>query len=449
MSVDDLPLRIKPMIVASTVPSRELADAHVDPSAKFTSDDRVGQVAQIDSPDVCDRPSDIPLVLKEDPNARILSDFCALDDADRESNAHRRRQFPLGIAALTIVFLLLLLWIVNAAWNWAVQVGGTHPILGFVCGLLLIIGAALMMAMLVRETRSYLRLRHLGDLQIRFARARAGRIVTADDEKLKVDFRSFVEKLKANGTISDDVKRSALTLLADARNPGEWVAGACSDLLSTMDVKVKSLIEREARLVGVSTALSPSGPLDTAIALWRNSRLVFQIAAIYGVRPHGYQSFRLLRRVVFNTVVAGLSQEAMQMLYAAYGPAAVEAASRGFRSIFDLIYRGGMMWATVEPVSGGLLAAGGAFGKGASDFAGAAAAQVTGPLLQGLLNSILTIRVGLVAQNECRLLAMTDDERRIESASIISTLLGFFLSVRRGTGTLASSTQDNRDEVSK
>ena len=66
---------------------------------------------------------------------------------------------------------------------------------------------------------------------------------------------------------------------------------------------------------GISTALSPSGRLDALIVFWRNIRLIMRIAETYGVRPGPYGSYRLVSRVVANMVLAGLSQEVMQLFY--------------------------------------------------------------------------------------------------------------------------------------
>jgi hypothetical protein len=49
------------------------------------------------------------------------------------------------------------------------------------------------------------------------------------------------------------------------------------------------------------------------------------------------------------------------------------------------------------------------------------------------LNAILTIRIGLAAQKECRLVSLRPEERRTLSAGIVSALLGFFLHVRQSS----------------
>jgi putative membrane protein len=415
---DDIPLVIRPIQAAAVValPHPEWQTQH-DPKAAPEERELIN-VSRIESagpasvpengsmsviaPDastaseqiVTDRPEeaadgakladDIPLVLSAPASTRRPDDISV---ASRRSvpkhatPAQKTRAFA-RLAILLAATALLALWLVQSLLSWVGQFASIHPTLGYGAYGLLGILAGTILILLIGQYRTYRQLDLLGDMQERLERARALRVSKVDDDKLRRDFQTRLDKLQAMGLISSEIRRSVLTVVVDMQEPGAWVEAASSRLLHDMDERVKEVIEREARLVGVSTALSPSGPLDTAIVLWRNARLVLRIAEIYGVRPGGYGSYRLLRRVVTNMVVAGLSQEAMQMLYAAYGPAAVEAASRGFRVLFDCLSKAGMALMAIEPITGGLVTVGGAIGKGASDLAGTAAAQITGPLLQ-------------------------------------------------------------------
>ena len=385
---------------------------------------------------------EIPFLLSPTTPVRLIDnvpadtiDSAPTDCIGREQGhflaAKRPAPSYIGWTAVLITLALLVIWMVQGFLNWAGQFTNTHPTLGTIVHGLLGILAIIVVVWVGRQYRAYRRLDLLGDFQMRLECARDLHVTRNDDIKLRHDFQARLEKLQATRLIAPMLRESVLTVMASRSEPGEWVGAASSRLLRDMDERVKAIIEQEARRVGVMTALSPSGPLDTGIVLWRNARLALRIAEIYAVRPGGYGNYRLLRRVVTNMATAGLSQEVMQMLYAAYGPAAVEAASKGFRSFFDVVGKGGMLLATVEPLTGSLLAASGAVGKGVSDFAGTAAAQITGPLLQGVLNAILTIRIGLAAQNECRLVSLRPEERRALSAGIVSSMLGFFLNVRR------------------
>jgi hypothetical protein len=212
-------------------------------------------------------------------------------------------------------------------------------------------------------------------------------------------------------------------------------------LLEPADREVKILIEQEARRVAILTALSPSGRLDAALMLWRHGRLVLRIAELYGVRPGACGCVRLLGRVVLNMAAAEVSQELIDLLRAAYAPGAIKAATDGIKGGFEWVSRAGVSMAAIEPISGGLLALFGWAGKGAAGLAGTAAEMAAGPLLQGLLTAILTVRIGLAAQDECRLIGMSTEERRAMGAGTFSAVLGF---LRSALGLGGSSKKGSR-----
>lgn len=377
--------------------------------------------------------SDVPpLVVSPSGEVRLIEDASPAVQALPPGGRAWSFRSAVWILLLIAALVLMSLWLAREVVNWANALAGFHPVLSVVLYLtvasLLILGLGLTWG----QRRAYMRLAHLGDLRERLEQARRLQVSKAEDEKLRREFADRVESLAATRGITAEVRRFVLESMQDRPAPGAWVDRASSWLLRDLDERVKQLIETEARVVGVTTALSPSGPLDALLIVWRNGNLILRIAEIYGVRPGGYGNYRLFRRVVTNMVLAALSQEAMQMLYAAYGPAAVQAATQGLRGVVGAISTAGSTMAP-DPVTKGLFVAGGALGKGAADMVGEAAAQITGPLLQGVLNAILTIRIGMAAQNECRIVALSSEERRTQSAGIVSALLGFFASVRRSS----------------
>lgn len=387
--------------------------------------------------------SDVPpLVLSPSGNVRLIEEASPAAPALSPSGG-RVRSFTsvIWILLLMAAIVLMSLWLAREVVIWANALAGFHPILGVVLystvASLLLFGTVLAWS----QCRAYMSLAHLGNLRARFEQARCLQVSKVEDEKLRKEFTERVDKLAETRLITAEVRQFVLESMHDRPAPGAWVDRASSWLLRDLDGRVKHLIETEARVVGVTTALSPSGPLDAVLIVWRNGNLILRIADIYGVRPGGYGNYRLFRRVVTNMVLAALSQEAMQMLYAAYGPAAVQAATQGFRGVVGAISTAGSTFAP-DPVTKSIFVAGGALGKGAADMVGEAAGQITGPLLQGVLNAILTIRIGLAAQTECRLVALSSDERRMQSAGIVSALLGFFASVRQNSSQSTVSAGD-------
>ena len=87
----------------------------------------------------------------------------------------------------------------------------------------------------------------------------------------------------------------------------------------------------------------------------------------------------------------------------------------------------------VEPATGGVALAAGMALKSLGGLAAELSEQLVGPLLQGFLSGLLTIRMGLAAQRECRLLAMSEPEGKKCSASLLSSLWNIFPSGKKSS----------------
>jgi hypothetical protein len=126
-------------------------------------------------------------------------------------------------------------------------------------------------------------------------------------------------------------------------------------LLKPLDAKVQSLIHAEAVGVGVATAVSLNGTIDAFIVLWRNANLVARISRIYFGRPHLGGSLRILRDI-----------------------AAIVVVSRALDDVTEI----------TGEVIGGLL--------------GRMGGLVAGPLMDGGVNAMMTLKLGYLAKRRCR-----------------------------------------------
>jgi putative membrane protein len=77
------------------------------------------------------------------------------------------------------------------------------------------------------------------------------------------------------------------------------------DLIAPLDQRAKALASAAARRVSVVTAVSPRAVFDVAFVLFESVRLIRRIAAIYGGRPGTLGLFRLLKAVVSHLAVTG------------------------------------------------------------------------------------------------------------------------------------------------
>ena len=77
------------------------------------------------------------------------------------------------------------------------------------------------------------------------------------------------------------------------------------DLIAPLDQRAKALASAAARRVSVVTAVSPRAFVDVAFVLWESVRLIRRIADLYGGRPGTLGLFRLMKAVVSHLAVTG------------------------------------------------------------------------------------------------------------------------------------------------
>ncbi|MAK62303.1 MAG: hypothetical protein CMK09_15140 [Ponticaulis sp.] len=125
--------------------------------------------------------------------------------------------------------------------------------------------------------------------------------------------------------------------------------------LKEIDARVDKLIHSEAVGVGLATTVSMNGTIDAFIVLWRNANLVAKIARLYFGRPNFRGSLLVIRDV-----------------------AAMVVLSRALEDVTDLT---GEILGSVLGRMGGIVA---------------------GPLMDGGINAMMTLKLGYLAKRRCR-----------------------------------------------
>jgi putative membrane protein len=120
--------------------------------------------------------------------------------------------------------------------------------------------------------------------------------------------RVVIEKLVK---LSENIPETAAGRAAIARTSGEIIDAdgllslAEIELLGTTDRKVRQLILNASKRVSVVTAVSPRALVDLGYVLFEATRLVRAIAEAYGTRPGRLGMFRLFRGVIAHLAVTG------------------------------------------------------------------------------------------------------------------------------------------------
>jgi putative membrane protein len=292
---------------------------------------------------VDDRPTTIPPQSSPPP---LDETELEIEAAQQAGVARRWRPTLGGIAGAGfggLVSLGLGLWVtdlVEGLWAKAQALGWLG--LGFAA--LLLAGLA---GLAAREAGALLRQRRIAELHADLARAHA-----ADDRTLA---RTAVARLAALYVARPETARAraevqeAMSEIIDGRDLTEIAERA---LVKPLDARARAEVAAAAKRVSLVTALSPRAVLDVVFVVAQLVGLTRRIAEIYGGRPGLFGFLKLARSISAHLVVTG-----------------------------------GM--AVGDTVLQGLLGHG-------------IAAKISSRLGEGMLNGLLTARVGLSALAVCR-----------------------------------------------
>lgn len=85
------------------------------------------------------------------------------------------------------------------------------------------------------------------------------------------------------------------------------------DVLSRIDQQAQRIISKRAAESAALVALSPSSVADMLLLLWRNHRMMADIAACYGVELGYWSRIGLWRQILTNIAYAGISELAVDI----------------------------------------------------------------------------------------------------------------------------------------
>jgi len=325
-------------------------------------------------------PSPLPAVREPEPPAPagnlLDADLSEAEDAAEEDlqqldaasaqQARLRRpvelpRFPVGRLFLLALAGLAVIFMAREVYQFAAETFAFDVSLGWVSLGLLVALAAMILWAVLREIRAYRRLSQCERLRESCRACRADPDDARAETELMTELGALLTAFEENGPEDLRARVQQLRLgVGTEPEAGDWLAAVEDRLLKPMDEEAHEIIQREAVNVGLGTAISPYGFLDATLALWRNVRMVRRVAEIYQVRPGVVGTYVILRRALAAVVLADLAQEASTALLGA------------FRGIATLI----------------------------------------SPIGQGLTNATLTIRLGLLAQTECRPLPLPPERSR-------------------------------------
>ncbi|GHA14846.1 UPF0283 membrane protein [Devosia pacifica] len=169
--------------------------------------------------------------------------------------------------------------------------------------LALAIAALLVLAILVLAIREYLgvrRLQALGDL-----RDQAQAAVETDRP---ADAKKILGRLETIYAARPDMARARKVLADDSGNMldgAEQIHLAERQLMAPLDARARALTAQSARRVALVTAVSPRALIDVGFVIYESVKLGGAIARLYGARPGFIGSWRLAGAILAHLAVTG------------------------------------------------------------------------------------------------------------------------------------------------
>ncbi|GGH26596.1 UPF0283 membrane protein [Alsobacter metallidurans] len=195
---------------------------------------------------------------------------------------------------------LLTLWLGVAIERFVASLLADNPLLGAVAlGLAALAGLALL-ALALREIRSIWRGRAIGKLKIRAEAAlasddaRKGRAIAA---ALAALYAARPETARGRARLDDTA--------TDIIDGADLVRLAERELLGPLDIEARAAVAAAARRVSIVTTISPKALLDVLFVAAQALRLVRRVSEIYGGRPGFLGSIRLVKAVAGHLAVTG------------------------------------------------------------------------------------------------------------------------------------------------
>jgi putative membrane protein len=217
-----------------------------------------------------------------------------------ETLAPARNRFPWGVVFWSALSGLILLALGLSATQLIENLFARNAELGYF-GMAL--SAIAVVALAVIVGREILGLSRLATIETLHKRATAALISDERDEAQKI-VRELLGIARDNPHLARG-RRMVNDHLGDIIDGADLIRIAERELLSPLDQEARRLISQAAQRVSVVTAISPRAVFDIAFVLVSSVRLVRQLARLYGGRPGALGLIKLFRHVVAHLALTG------------------------------------------------------------------------------------------------------------------------------------------------
>lgn len=170
-------------------------------------------------------------------------------------------------------------------------------------GVGLLFVALLIIALIALAAREIATLSRLA--RVEHLRARADALLASDD---RVGARVLAAELTTLYAARPDMARARAELgqhMSTIVDGADLVRLTERELMGELDRKAIALITQAAKRVSIVTAVAPRALFDVAMVIAQSTLLVRKLAELYGARPGGLASLKLARGVLAHLAVTG------------------------------------------------------------------------------------------------------------------------------------------------
>jgi len=151
-----------------------------------------------------------------------------------------------------------------------------------------------------REVRSLMKLAAVESL-----RERAAAVIASDDRDAGRAVLRDLLKLFHNAPAMARSRTNLETHLDEIIDGADLIRLAERELMSPLDREARRLVSAAAKRVSVVTAVSPRAAVDMLFVLISAAQMIRRLAQLYGARPGTLGLFRLIRLVISHLAVTG------------------------------------------------------------------------------------------------------------------------------------------------